>query len=83
VTHAPAQGPADDLLFDQLRNAFPGFDPSLVMSLVSELSALNLVRIQEGGIRMPDHSEILIEVTPIGVRLVERFIEGKTCRAVY
>jgi hypothetical protein len=53
-------------------------DPSLVMSLVSELSALNLVRIQEGGIRMPDHSEILIEVTPIGVRLVERFIEGKT-----
>ena len=48
------------------------------MSLVSELSALNLVRIQEGGIRMPDHSEILIEVTPIGVRLVERFIEGKT-----
>ncbi len=48
------------------------------MSLVSELRALNLVRVQEGGIRMPDHGEMLIEVTPIGLRLVERFIEGKT-----
>ena len=75
---ATCQGAQRSFQFDQLRNAFPGFDPSLVMSLVSELSALNLVRIQEGGIRMPDHSEILIEVTPIGVRLVERFIEGKT-----
>ena len=78
IAATSGQGAQRSFQFDQLRNAFPGFDPSLVMSLVSELSALNLVRIQEGGIRMPDHSEILIEVTPIGVRLVERFIEGKT-----
>jgi hypothetical protein len=78
IAATSGQGAQRSFQFDQLRNAFPGFDPSLVMSLVSELSALNLVRIQEGGIRMPDHSEILIQVTPIGVRLVERFIEGKT-----
>ena len=71
------QGAQRSFQFDQLRNAFPTFDASLLMSLVSELSALNLLRTQEGLIRMPDHSEMLVEVTPIGVRLVERFIEGK------
>jgi hypothetical protein len=63
--------------FNQLRSAFSTLDASLVMSLVSELSALNLLRVQEGGIRMPDHGEALVEITPIGVRLVERFIEGR------
>lgn len=71
------QGTQRSFQFGQLRTSFPGYEPSLLMSLVSELRALNLVRVQEGGIRMPDHGEILIEVTPIGLRLVEQFIEGK------
>jgi hypothetical protein len=45
-------------------------------SLVSELRSLNLLRVQEGGIQMPDHGEVLLELTPIGQRFVERFIEG-------
>jgi hypothetical protein len=71
------QGTQRSFQFDHLRNAFPSFDASLVMSLVSELSALNLVRTQAGAIRMPDDSGTLVELTPIGLRLVERIIEGK------
>ena len=63
--------------FTELRSTFPQFDASLLMSLVSELRSLNLLRVQEsGGVRMPDHSEVLLELTPIGQRFVERFIEG-------
>jgi hypothetical protein len=63
--------------FNQLSGTLTRFDPSLLMSLTSELRSLNLVRIQEGVLRMPDRSEILVEVTPIGRRFAERFIEGK------
>jgi hypothetical protein len=63
--------------FDQLRKTFPQFNASLLMSLVSELRALNLLDAQEGLIRMPDHGGVSLEMTPIGRRLVERFIEGK------
>jgi hypothetical protein len=72
------QGTQRSFQFGQLRTSFQEFEPSLLMSLVSELRALNLVRIQEGGIRMPDYGDLLVEVTPIGLRLVEQFIEGKT-----
>jgi hypothetical protein len=61
---------------DPLRNLFPEFDTSLLMSLVRELENLNLLRVQEGNIRMSDHGELLLELTPIGRRFVERFIEG-------
>jgi hypothetical protein len=77
IAETSGQGVQRSFHFDQLRNAFLGFDDSLVMSFVSELNAFNLARIREGGIRMPDHSEALVEITPIGVRLAERFIEGK------
>jgi hypothetical protein len=36
--------------FSQLKSAFPQFDASLLMSLVSELRSLNLLRVQEGTI---------------------------------
>jgi hypothetical protein len=77
IASTAGQGTQGHFQFDQLRNSFMQFDASLLMSLVSELRALNLLRVQEGAIRMPDHGEILLELTPIGVRLVERFIEGK------
>jgi len=77
IATAAGQGAHGYFQFDQLRGLFKQFDASLLMSLVSELRALNLLRVQEGAIRMSDHGEILLELTPIGVRLVERFIEGK------
>jgi hypothetical protein len=60
--------------FNLLQDLFPQFEFSLLMSLVSELRALNLVRVQdEGAIRMPDRSGIGIELAPIGRRFFERF----------
>jgi hypothetical protein len=72
------QGGQSNFQFSQLRSSFPQFDTSFLMSLVSELRALNLLRVQEGAIRIPDHGEVLLEITPVGLRLVERFIEGRT-----
>jgi hypothetical protein len=73
---ATASGSQRHFHFPQLRSLLPQFEPSLLMSLVSELRSLNLLRVQDGGIRMPDHGEVLLELTPIGQRFVERFIEG-------
>ena len=77
IAATAGQGTQRSFQFAQLRSAFSSFDPALTMSLASELRALNLVRIQEGAIRVPDYGEVLIEVTPIGERLVDRFIEGR------
>jgi hypothetical protein len=54
-------------------------EPSLLMSLVSELRSLNLVRVQETPLRQQGDAEydsFHISLTPIGRRLIERFIEG-------
>jgi hypothetical protein len=62
--------------FPQLQSKFPQFDSSLLMSLVSESRGLNLLHVQDGGVRAPDNSHVLIELTAIGRRFLERFIEG-------
>jgi len=77
IAATAGQGAQRSFHFPQLRSAFASLDASLIMSLISELRALNLLRVQEGAIRMPEHGEVLIEVTPIGERLVDRFIEGR------
>ena len=77
IAAAEGQGENRSFQFVQLCGVFPAIDASLLMSFVSELRALNLLRVQEGVIRTPDYSEVLIELTPIGQRLVERFIEAK------
>jgi hypothetical protein len=76
ITTTAPSGTQGHFHFPQLSSSFPMFDASLLMSLVSELSSLNLLRVQEGAIRMPDYGEVLLELTPIGLRFVERFIEG-------
>ena len=63
--------------FSQLLNQLPGRDADLVMSLASELAAMNLLNVRQGLIEAPDYRIYTIRVTPIGVRLAERFIEGK------
>ena len=77
IAQTAGQGPQRGFQFDQLRSEFSNFDPSFVMSLVSELTALNLLRTQEGTIKLPDYGEVLVEITPLGVKLVEQFIEGR------
>ncbi len=56
--------------------SFPQFETSFLMSLVSELRSFNLVRVQEGAIGTPDLLEVKLQITAIGQRFVERFIEG-------
>lgn len=69
-------GTQDHIHFDQLRSVFADQEPSLLMSLVSELRAFNLVRVQEPTIRPPDYGGTIIEITSIGRRFVQRFIQG-------
>jgi hypothetical protein len=76
IATSAASGSQGNFHFPQLRSAFPNFDASLLMSLVTELRSLNLLRVQEGAVRLPQHDECLLELTPIGRRFVERFIEG-------
>ena len=63
--------------FPLLKGSFPTFEASFLMSLVSELSSFNLIRVQRGAIPLPDFSHVQLWLPPIGQRLVERFIEGK------
>ena len=54
-------------------------DVGLIRSLVAELQAFHLVRVQEAGIRGYAEAEYdgsLLTISRIGARLVERFIEG-------
>jgi hypothetical protein len=46
------------------------------MSLVTELSALNLVSLDIPAIKISEYGNYALELTPIGNRFVERFIEG-------
>ena len=49
--------------FQQLLGSFPQFEASLLMSLVSELRSLDLLRVQEGAIRTSEYGEVLLELT--------------------
>jgi hypothetical protein len=71
-----APSPRISCHFPDIQKVFPKFEPSFLMSLLSELRSVNLLHIQEGGVRTPDDSQIRIELTPIGQRFVEQFIEG-------
>jgi hypothetical protein len=62
--------------FDQLHPQFTQMEPSLLMSLASELNALNLLHITEPPMKTPDYGNYALELTPIGKRFVEQFIEG-------
>jgi hypothetical protein len=63
--------------FPELRNKFPSNDPDLLMSLVSQLRGLHLIRVQDAPIGNPDYTGSLLGLTPIGFRFADRFIEGR------
>jgi hypothetical protein len=62
--------------FEQLRAEVPSIEPALFMGLVGELNGYNLLRI-EGlpPIRTPEYANHPLELTPLGWRFVERFLE--------
>lgn len=63
--------------FKELWQLLPNMDPQLIMGLIAELRALNLLNITEGLIQSPVFEAYQIRVTPLGSRFAERFIEGK------
>jgi hypothetical protein len=75
IRSAPT-GPID-FQFHQLRGTFREFEPSFLMSLVSELRSLNLLHVRVPTIETADYGNFAIELTPVGRRFVERFIEGE------
>jgi hypothetical protein len=79
ISAAHPLGPyIDTINFGQLRTQLQ-INSALVRSLVAELQAFHLVRIQETGIRgsgEEEHDGALITISPIGTKLIERFIEG-------
>jgi hypothetical protein len=65
--------------FSQLhQQKFPQMEASLVMSLVSELNALNLLTLDIPAIKISEYGNYALELSPIGKRFVEQFIEGHT-----
>lgn len=62
--------------FEQLRAEVPSIEATLFMGLVGELSGYNLLRI-EGlpPIRTPEYANHPLELTPLGWRFVEQFLE--------
>lgn len=54
---------------------FPKWETSFFMSLVAELRAFNLLQVQEAPIRTPAGE--LLELTPVGFRLVTEFINHR------
>ena len=66
---ADSPGTQGRINFDQLHPQFSEMEPSLLMSLASELNALNLLHITEPGIQMPDYGNYALALTPIGTLL--------------
>ncbi|NCT98293.1 MAG: hypothetical protein GXD23_13060 [Comamonadaceae bacterium] len=63
------------ITFEQLRAEVQQVAPSLLMGLVGELDALNLVhRAGVPAIRAPDYGNYSIEVTPLGGRLAKHLL---------
>jgi hypothetical protein len=63
--------------FSQLhQQKFSQMDASLLMSLVSELNALNLLTLDIPPIKISEYGNYALELSPIGKRFVEQFIEG-------
>jgi hypothetical protein len=73
---AETPGTQGRINFDQLHRQFGQMDASLLMSLASELNALNLLHVTEPPIPTPEYGNYALELTPLGKRFVERFIEG-------
>jgi len=55
--------------FEDLQKKMPATDPDLLMGLVGELNAVNLIHVNTPGVTTPDYGNYPITVNPIGTRL--------------
>ena len=70
ATTAPVGGQGQ-FYFDQLPRKLPKYDSASLMSFASELQSLDLLRIQNPAISLPDYGGVLLGITLIGRRFVE------------
>lgn len=78
TSHPSSQTMRIRIEFSQLRQQkFPQMEASLLMSLVSELNALNLLILDIPPIKISEYGNYALELSPIGKRFVEQFIEGQ------
>ena len=71
-----ASGGDSSFNFDELKRKLSHLNPNLVLGLATELRSLNLLHITEGVITGRDYEGYLLQVTPLGSRFAERFVEG-------
>jgi hypothetical protein len=81
TSHPSSQTMRIRIEFSQLRQKFPQMEASLLMSLVSELNALNLLTLDIPPIKISEYGNYALELSPIGERFVEQFIEGHIAAA--
>jgi len=61
--------------FKHLSTRIPEYEPSFLMGLVGQLHSTNLLHIPaRPSVRLPDYANYLIELTPLGIRFVERLL---------
>ena len=63
--------------FSAVKRKLPDTDPDVVFGLASELRSFNLLQITEGLIGGPNPENYGFQVTPVGLRFAQRFIEGR------
>jgi hypothetical protein len=75
---AQRQGRSGNLRFQfaELRQKLPDGDPNVIFGCAIELRSLNLLQISEALVGGPNPENHGYEVTPVGLRLAQRFIEG-------
>ena len=77
VRTLPPQGQLGIHSFSAVWRQLPQIEQSLLMSLLMELHSLNLVRVTEGAVGTPDWQHVSVQLTLVGQRFAERFIEGR------
>lgn len=67
-----------NLEFGRIRNRLGTVDPHLLMGLIAELNTFNLMRFGRPlAISLPNFESHPVQLTPLGIRFVERFIDGR------
>ena len=71
-----AETQSHSITFDSLRNAMPDTEPSLLMGLVGELNAMNLLHLPGSPtVRTPGYGNYSVELPAIGAAFVERIMK--------
>lgn len=68
--------------YEDLQKRMPGTDRSLLVGLLAEVGATNLVHLTEGSMlterEYPEFGLAVMELTPLGIRFVQRLLQSKT-----